>query len=527
MPAQTSWPLLAIRNISKTFPGTKALDGVDFDVRAGEVHALVGPNGSGKSTLIKVLAGFNAPDRGTEVSVAGEAVHVSDAHTSRAVGFRFVHQDLGLVHDLNTVDNLALGRGFRTGLGGRIRWAQERQDAEERIRALGYSFDVRRPTRELGAAERTGVAIARALYDWEDARVLVVDEPTASLPTHDVDVLFEAINRVRAKGLGVIYVSHRLDEVFSIADRVTVLRDGRRVGTYDTADLETDRLVSLMVGGEEMRPPHTSAGGSRYEVVLQARELCGLVVDNVDITARRGEILGIAGLTGSGREEILPLLFGAVSRSGEVELDGRPTPSGRPRAAVAAGMALVPANRHRDGSITNLTVRENCTITDLRRHSLRGGALSRAAEREEVHGWIEELDVRPPRADAVFSTLSGGNQQKVVLAKWLRTKPKVLLLDEPTQGVDVHAKATIHALAREASANGSAVVIASSDDIELCDTCDRVLVMRDGRIAGEVRGDRRTPEEIGRLQLGTAPAGSEDRPAHERRDGACSSKASA
>jgi ribose transport system ATP-binding protein len=270
--------VLTIRGLSKTFPGTKALDRVDFDVRAGEVHALVGQNGSGKSTLIKVLAGYHQPDPGTEIRLGGEPLELSDAIASRDAGFRFVHQDLGLVETLSAVENLMLGRELENAFGGRIRWGAERRDAERRLHALGYDFDVRRPVAGLGAAERTGIAIARALWDWEDARVLVVDEPTASLPREEVKTLFEALSRVRRRGLGVIYVSHRLEEIFAVCDRVTVLRDGRRVGTWDVAELDQDRLVSLTVGGDELRPPQERVVSEQREVALQARALRGLEV---------------------------------------------------------------------------------------------------------------------------------------------------------------------------------------------------------------------------------------------------------
>jgi ribose transport system ATP-binding protein len=503
MSTQATAPVLAIRGLSKTFPGTRALHGVDFDLRPGEVHALIGQNGCGKSTLIKVLAGYHQPDPGTEIELAGERVELRDTIASRNAGLRFVHQDLGLVDTLSAVENLTLGRELETGFGGRIRWGAERRAAEQRLRALGYGFDVRRPVSELGAAERTGIAIVRALWDWEEARVLVVDEPTASLPREEVKTLFEALRRVRAQGLGVVYVSHRLDEIFAIGDRVTILRDGRRVGTWDVADVDQDRLVSLMVGGEQLRPSQARAYGGTQELALEVRGLCGLKVDNIDLDARRGEVVGIAGLTGSGREEVLPLVFGAVSRAGTVRVDGDDVAAG-PRGAMAAGVALVPADRRGAGAVVGAAVRENCTLTDLHRHSRRAARIDRAAERAEVGDWMERLDVRPRGTEAVFGTLSGGNQQKVVLAKWLRREPRVLLLDEPTQGVDVHAKATIHGLARDVAAGGAAVVIASSDDNELCDTCDRVLVMRDGRVVAQVEGDRLTPEELGRLQLAVA-----------------------
>ena len=492
---------VSIRRLSKTFPGTLALDAVDLDLKHGEVHALVGQNGSGKSTLIKVLAGFHEPDPGCVIEVDGKSTNLTDTAASFEAGFRFVHQDLGLVNQLSTTENLALGQGFtETGFAGRIRWRQEREDARKRMLALGYRVDVRRPVSELAAAERTGVAIARALYHWEEAKLLVADEPTASLPRNEVRVLFEAIARVRARGLAVLYVSHRLDEIFDIADRVTVLRDGAKVGTFPTSEIDQDQLISLMLGGEQMKARQQTSV-SVGEVLLEARGLCGSVADNVDLVAHAGEVLGIAGLTGSSREELLPLLFGMLPRNGTVAVGGRLIPAERPAAAIGAGMALVPANRHAEGSITSLTVTENLTLTDLKRLSGLGGRLERGKERAEVMRLIASLDVKPPRPDLTYSSLSGGNQQKVVLGKWLRMSPRVLLLDEPTQGVDVHAKATIHGLTRDVADGGSAVVMASSDDVELCDTCDRVVVMRDGVVVATVHGEQLTPETLGRLEL--------------------------
>jgi len=497
-------PVLSVRGLSKTFVSTRALNGVDLDLRAGEIHALVGQNGCGKSTLIKVLAGFHQPDPGVEIRLGGEQIELSSTADAHRAGLRFVHQDLGLVGTLSTVENLMLGRRLSTARAGRIRWDAERRDAERRMRDLGYGFDVERPVASLGAAERTGVAIARALWDWEAARVLVVDEPTASLPREEVAVLFAALQRVRAAGLGVIYVSHRLDEIFAIGDRVTVLRDGLRVGTWDVAAIDQAGLVRSMIGDEKLRPPHDQTVDlTDGEVALAVTGLNGTVVDDVDLRVRRGEVVGIAGLTGSGREELLPLIFGVASRTGAVELDGRAVPA-NPRRAMRAGLALVPADRRGEGAILEMPVRENFALTDLRRFATRFGFLSRGRELEEVTEWIRRLDVRPPLPEALFGALSGGNQQKVVLAKWLRRQPVALLLDEPSQGVDVGAKAVIHALAREVAADGACVVIASSDDSELCDTCDRVLVMRDGRIVAEVSGSRLTTAELSRLQLGLA-----------------------
>jgi ribose transport system ATP-binding protein len=493
---------LRITGLTKRFDGTLALDGVDLDVGPGEVHALVGHNGSGKSTLIKILAGYHRPEPGSAIMLGGVPLAFGSAAASLAAGLRFVHQDLGLVHTLSTTENLALGVGFETGRGGRIRWSAERRSAWRRMRELGYDIDPRRPVGELAAAERTGIAIARALRDPEQARILVVDEPTAMLPRHEVAVLFDAIRRVRARGVGVIYVSHRLDEVFAIASRVTVLRDGRRVGTFAVDELDERRLVQLMTGGTSLTARSDAPNRERANDLLAVNRLTGTVLSDVSLRAHGGEILGVAGLTGSGREELLPLLFGAHERSGgDVRVAGTALAPGHPSAAIAGGMALVPADRHTAGSVTSLSVRENVVLTDLGRHATHLGALRRSAERAETRRWITALDVRPPEPDAPFASLSGGNQQKIVLAKWLRVRPRVLLLDEPTQGVDVHAKAIIHQLAREAASRGAAVIIASSDDDELCECCDRVLVIRDGRIAGELRGDDINSHELGRLQL--------------------------
>jgi ribose transport system ATP-binding protein len=495
-----SRPLVEVSGLTKRFAGTLALDALDLHVAPGEVHAVVGHNGSGKSTLVKLLAGFYTPDAGA-VRIDGRELQVGSPPASAGAGLRFVHQDLGLVPTLDTVENLALGVGFETGAGGRIRWAQERESARRRLHELGYDVDVQRPVAELTAAERTGIAIARALKDWHQARVLVVDEPTAMLPRHEVEILFAAIRRVRERGLGVVYISHRLGEVFAVSDRVTVLRDGRRVATYPARELDEARLVSLMVGGAALDSRGDGEPARRHGGLLSVEGLCGPGLHDVSFGVDGGEVVGIAGLTGSGREQLLPAIFGArPAARGAVRVDSIDV-APVPKAAIAAGVALVPSDRHGLGSVTTLSVRDNLTIGDLRRHSSRLGVLHRRAERAEAMDWLRALDVRPPDPDARFSTLSGGNQQKIVLAKWLRLRPRVLLLDEPTQGVDVHAKALIHHMARESALRGAAVVIASSDDAELCDTCDRVLVMRNGRVAGRLHGDRISARELGRLQL--------------------------
>ncbi len=500
-------PALEIRNLSKSFPGTRALDGVDLDIEAGEVHALVGQNGSGKSTLIKLLAGFHSPEPGASVKVAGREVHLGTAAAARAAGFRFVHQDLALVSTLSVVENLALSRGFTTGAGGRIKWREERARAHQMLRALGFDIDVRRLVADLTPAERTIVAIARALWDSEgSAKVLVLDEPTATLPKTEVDHLFSAIREVQKSDVAVLYVSHRLDEVFSIANRVTVLRDGKRVSTSATATLDEGKLIHLMLGAAVLRAVGP-ADASRGERVLVARDICGAALAGIDFEAHAGEIVGFAGLTGSGREELLPMLFGALPRSGTLTITGTEVAPGRPQHAIRAGLALVPADRLRHGGVFDLSIAKNITLTDMRPVSRWGTAISGQAERREADDWLRRLDVRPPDPGALLATLSGGNQQKIVIAKWLRRNPAVLLLDELSQGVDVGAKAAIHALIRAAVREGATVVLASSDDEEICDLCDRAYVLRDGLISAELNQDALTMQELGRLQLSVDTAG--------------------
>ncbi len=500
-PATDAAPAVRIEGLTKSFPGTLALDHVDLEIRRGEVHALVGHNGSGKSTLIKTLAGLHDQDEGTISVLGGEPRAIGSPAVARELGLRFVHQDLGMIEQLSAVENLAFGRGFDTGMAGRIHWSREVAVAKERLADLGYEFDMRAPVGELSAAQQAGLAIARAIYDWEQACLLVVDEPTAALPRGETEGLFRAIDRARDKGLGILYVSHRLEEVFRISDRVTVLRDGKKVGTYLTSDLDKDKLIGLMLGGEQLAAHAQRAPEAQRSGLLVAKGLRGAVIEDLDLDVAGGEVVGIAGLTGSGREEILRLIFGAQPREGEVLVEGKPLKPDNPRAAMKAGISMVPADRHGDGSIEPLSVRFNATLTDLRRNTNRFGALRGRKERAEVEDWIKRLDIKPPRPDNEFSLLSGGNQQKVVMAKWLRLDPKVLLLDEPTQGVDVHSKAVLHNLARDAASGGAAVIIASSDDEELVDVCDRILILRDGVIAGELEQSNISLDSISRLEI--------------------------
>ena len=481
-------PLLVVEGLSKTFPGLQALTDLDFRVDPGEIVALVGQNGSGKSTLVKVLTGIHEPDPGARIEGPAQAgsgaIHV-------------IHQDLGLIAQLNTVENLDLGRhyGARAALPTRRR--EEARHARDLLREFDTAFDVTVPVAELTPAERTIVAIARALDGWESPEgLLILDEPTAALHSDEVGRLFTAVRRAAARGAGVIFVSHRLDEVMDLADRVVVLRDGRLVADTPVSELDHEELVRLIVGEalQDAAPRNRRDGG---EPALRVRGLRGGTVSDLNLDMRAGEVVGVSGILGSGREHVAALLFGALAReAGAVGVAGVALSPSDPRAAIAAGVAYVPADRHADGAVMTMRVRENVTLPNLRRLRRRLGWLDAPAERRDVDRWVDRVGLQPADPERPLELFSGGNQQKVVLAKWLRNEPRLLLLDEPTQGVDVGAKAAIYELVHDAAAGGAAVLMASSDTGELASVCDRVLVMSDGIAAAEITGPDLTEERL-------------------------------
>jgi ribose transport system ATP-binding protein len=490
-------PGLVIRDLRKSFPGQVALAGADLHLRPGEVHALLGQNGSGKSTLIKILAGFHQPDHVGETRLHGAALALGSTPAAHQAGLRFIHQDLGLVSDLDLVDNLALGGSYegRWWLSAR----REAQAARVLLAELGLDLDVRQNVGRLTSAERTMVAVARSLRGGVPSRgILVLDEPTASLPGVDVSRLFGLIRTVAARGTAVLYVTHRIAEVFELADRVTVLRDGRTVFTSAVSEVTSDGLIEHIVGRplDEFFPEPPPSG---LQIALEARDLRTSRMRSVSLRVHSGEILGIAGITGSGREDLAPALFGAIPLgSGQVIVRGRTVAPLDPARAIAAGIAYLPPDRKRESAIPAFTVRENLTLPRL---STRRGWLGYRRERAETDRWLAALDVRPADADRVLATLSGGNQQKVVLARWLRCSSRVLVLDEPTQGVDVGAKSMIYRSLTDAARQGAAIVVASSDAEELARLCDRVLVMRDGYVGAELSGPSLSADEISRQSL--------------------------
>jgi ABC-type sugar transport system ATPase subunit len=482
--------VLRVRALSKTFPGTCALADVCLEVERGKIHALLGGNGSGKSTLIKILAGIYASDPGGELEIAGAAHDATrwSPTQAKAANLHFVHQNPGVFLDLTVAENIAIGRGFETGAAGRVRWRRVNERTRRLLQRFHIDAEPTTPVAALRLADRTMIAIARALQDQEGEAegVLVLDEPTASLPESEVGVLHDALRRYAAAGQTIIYVSHRLDEVLDIADEVSVLRDGSIVGTVPRSELTEERLVELIVGRPLDRVFPEMPEIQSDEVVLEARHLAGGPLRDVSLRLRRGEVLGIAGLLGSGRSELLGMLFGDFPiRSGEVLLDGRPVRFARPDEAMAAGMALVPEDRAGDAAFLDMTVRENLSAARVGEF-WRGLRLRHGEERADARRTIGDFLIKTSSDSQALSTLSGGNQQKVVVARWLRRNPKVLLLDEPTQGVDVGARAEIYGLVRNAVQRGTSVIVVTSDFEELAHVVDRAIVIGQGRVVAEL-----------------------------------------
>lgn len=512
---------LEIRGLSKTFPGQRALETVDLRIAAGEIHAVVGQNGSGKSTLVKILAGYHAPDPGAVAEVLGRPFELGSASAAEAAGLRFVHQDLGLVESMTVSDNFRMNRRLQPLLP--LRRRDDRADARRALLALGYDVDPAATIGQLAESERTAVGVVRALDGAGDGSfpLLVLDEATASLPGPEVARLFVALRRIAAIGTAVLFISHHLDEVLSIADRVTVLRDGRRVSTGAAASLTSEALANQMLGRELIAEAaaHTRADPPLTDEapVLQVRGIAGTELAPLSLDVHRGEVVGIAGLTGSGRDELASLLAGRIERSGTVTVNGRVVPSRDPRRAIDAGMCYVPSDRTNDAVFRMETLQSNLTIADVKPF-FSGGILRPRIEALHVRHWIDELDVRPAQPEAVMGELSGGNQQKVVMARWFRCAPSVLVLDEPTQGVDVGSKADIHRLIDQSTARGTATVVCSSDSAELERLCSRVIVLQRGQVIAELRGGEITSERIEELQLVPLSEATPATPCHTETD---------
>ncbi len=480
-------PVLRLQGVVKTFPGVRALDSVDFDLRPGEVHALMGENGAGKSTLMKVLGGIYAPNEG-QIHIAEEAVKITSPMHAKARGVVFIHQELSLADELSVAENIWLGELPRKSFG-RVDWAMLYADTDAILRTLNVGFDARTRVGELSIANQQMVEIARALT--VDPRAVIFDEPTASLTDAEKTVLFQVIADLQAKGVGIIYISHRMEEIFKITDRTSVLRDGQYRGTVNTAETDEESVTQLMIGRklDLSRAATTHALG---DVALEVRGLsCGDLFRDVSFTVRRGEVLGFYGLVGAGRTEIAETLFGLRDPSaGTIALDGKQVRITSPGDAIARGIGLVPEDRKAQGLVLGMNCRDNMTLPQVG-DLTAGPFVSDGAEISIFDQYRDKLDIRTPGWRQIVGNLSGGNQQKIVIGKWLSMRPGVLIVDEPTRGIDVGSKSEIHNLIRELAAQGYAVIVISSEMPEVLRVSDRIIAMFSGRVmrsfdAGEV-----------------------------------------
>ena len=515
-PNESPSPLLRVEQVSKSFPGVLALQDVSLEVYPGEVLGLVGENGAGKSTLMKILSGVYQPDGGAIV-FAGKPVVLHNPRQAQGLGIAIIYQEFNLMPNLSVEENVFVGREPNSGKV--VRWRALRRQTTELLDQLGVRLNPGAIVRDLSVAEQQMVEIAKALS--LNARLVIMDEPTSALTDTEVAALFEIIRELKRRGLAVIYISHRLEEVFTICDRVTVLRDGQLAGNLPIAEATPDRVVRLMVGrplGDLFRPEEAER---RLEVltdrspapVLEVRHLSrtgtvqdesAIVLEDVSFSVRPGEIVGLAGLVGSGRTEIARAIFGADDFDrGEMLIDGKPVRIRSPRQAIRLGIGLVPEDRKLQALVLNLAIRENIALAMLDRLS-RFGIVRFGAERALARRMVEALRVRTPSIEQKVLNLSGGNQQKVVIAKWLALHPKILIMDEPTRGIDIGAKAEVHGLMHQLAADGVAILMISSELPEIVGMSDRVLVMRQGRIAGELGRHEATQEAIMALATGVA-----------------------
>ncbi len=493
-------PFIRVSGLSKSYGGVHALKRVCMDIAKGEIHALCGENGAGKSTLIKSLTGVVIPEEGT-ISIDGKPLPPGNVQASEAAGIAVIHQESTAFPSLNTLDNIFVGREPFTAGGLFLDKARMRGEATKMLKRLGQNFDIDCPVIELSVAQRQMVAMARALS--QKCEFLILDEPTASLSAKETDSLLAIVRQLRNEGVTILYVSHRLEEIFEIADRVTVLRDGERVDTQSVANLNRSALIFLMVGREleELTQRHEHAG-EPGEVRLEVLGLTNPgVFENIDLRIQAGEIVGLAGLVGAGRSEIARAIFGLDRYSkGKVKVNGQMLTGGSVKQAMSAGLSLVPEDRQHEGLILPMSVGANLSMAVLGKLTNRG-LVDPRLERDLVEKLMSDLLIKAASQEFPAETLSGGNQQKLVIGKWIAAKPQVLILDEPTRGVDIAAKAQVHRLIRNLASKGLATLIISSDMNEVLSISDRIIVMREGRISGEIRGREATRELVLDLAL--------------------------
>ncbi|WP_405077933.1 ribose ABC transporter ATP-binding protein RbsA [Pectobacterium versatile] len=485
-------PLLQLQGITKSFPGVKALSGAALNVYPGKVMALVGENGAGKSTMMKVLTGIYRKDAGS-IHFLGQEVDFSGPKASQEAGIGIIHQELNLIPQLTIAENIFLGREF-TNRFGRIDWNKMYAEADKLLKRLNLRYDSRRMVGDLSIGDQQMVEIAKVLSF--ESKVIIMDEPTDALTDTETASLFSVIKELQSQGCGIVYISHRLKEIFEICDDITVFRDGQFIGERPVSDLEEDTLIEMMVGRklEDQYPRSNKAPG---EVRLKVQNLSGPGVERVSFTVRKGEILGVAGLMGAGRTELMKILYGALPRTGgNVTLDGRDVVTRKPQDGLTNGIVYISEDRKRDGLVLGMSVKENMSLTALRYFSHAGGRLKHAEEQLTVADFIRLFNVKTPSMEQPIGLLSGGNQQKVAIARGLMTRPNVLILDEPTRGVDVGAKKEIYQLINQFKEEGLSIILVSSEMPEVLGMSDRIIVMHEGRLSGDFPIEQATQEAL-------------------------------
>ncbi|WP_301171951.1 sugar ABC transporter ATP-binding protein [Brevibacillus nitrificans] len=491
--------LLEMKGINKSFPGVKVLSDVQLNLKSGELVALMGENGAGKSTLMKILGGIYERDAGT-IIVKGETLEKMTPDIASSRGIAIIHQEMNLIPHLSVMENIFLGREYTYGKSGFVNWRKMRQETKRWLDQLAIKLDPDTLVGDLSVGQQQMIEIAKALSMQAD--ILVLDEPTAALTNREIDALFDMIASLKEKGVGMIYISHRMEEIFQVSDRITVLRDGQYVGTVETAETNLDELVKMMVGREitdRFPKVEVQLGGERLRVEnLNVKDK----LSNISFSIKSGEIVGVAGLMGAGRTEMAKALFGLEKvREGQILVDGKPVRVTRPIDAISAGIALVTEDRKEEGLVLSLSVRENISLPNLQKVSSLG-VMKPSQEQVLSNDAIQRLFIKTAGGEQIVGSLSGGNQQKVVIGKWLAKKPKILILDEPTRGVDIGAKKEIYDIMNRLAQDGVAILMISSELPEVLGMSDRVLVMHEGRITGEFTREEATQEMIMRAATG-------------------------
>ncbi|XQY91504.1 sugar ABC transporter ATP-binding protein [Metabacillus sp. HB246100] len=486
-------PIVEMKNISKAFSGNRVLENVDFEIRSGEVHALMGENGAGKSTLMKILTGIYQRDSGS-VYLKGEEVHFKDAKQAEESGISVIHQELNIIPHLSVTDNMFLGKELTVGRFGIIKQKEMRRKTKEYLQQLGIEIDPDKEAGELSVGQQQMIEIARAVA--AKSEVLIMDEPTAALTDREIEALFKVIMRLKEQGVGIVYISHRMEEIFQVCDRISVLRDGEFIGVKEIPKTNFDEIVKMMVGrqlGERFPARQTTLGAERLKV---EQLTCKGVFEDISFSVREGEVLGVAGLMGAGRTEIMEAIFGYRSyQSGRIVIDGNDVKMKNPYEAIKQGIGFVTEDRKGEGLVVDLSVRENFSLTNLDRISSKQ-VIASSKEEEFVDELIEKLHVKTASRELSVKSLSGGNQQKIVIGKWLGTNPKILILDEPTRGVDVGAKKEIYQLINQLTQEGVAIVMVSSELPEILGMSDRVLVIHEGKVSAMIPIKEANQEKI-------------------------------